>query len=67
MSSPVQKKILDALLMTLRPLARALLRSGIGYREFSDMAKVAFVNVAADDYGLRGRATNTSRIAVITS
>jgi hypothetical protein len=66
MSSPVQKKILDALLMTLRPLARALLRSGIGYREFSDMAKVAFVNVAADDYGLRGRATNTSRIAVIT-
>jgi len=66
MSSPVQQKILDALLMTLRPLARALLRSGIGYREFSDMAKVAFVNVAAEDYGLRGRATNTSRIAVIT-
>lgn len=66
MGSPVQRKILDALLMTLRPLARALLRSGIGYTEFADMAKLAFVNVAAEEFGVRGRATNTSRIAAMT-
>jgi hypothetical protein len=66
MVNKVKKQVLDALLMTLRPLAKALMRSGVGYREFSDMAKLAFVNVAAEDYGLRGRSTNTSRIAILT-
>jgi len=66
MRNPVQQKILNALLMTLRPLARALLRSGIGYTEFADMAKLAFVNVAATEFGVRNRATNNSRIAVMT-
>ena len=66
MGSPIQQKILDALLMALRPLARALLRVGVGYREFADIAKTAFVHVAAEEYGLRGRETNSSRIAVMT-
>lgn len=42
------------------------MRSGIGYREFAEVSKTAFVNVAAEDYGLRGRPTNSSRVAVIT-
>lgn len=63
---PIQKKILSALLIALRPLARAMLNSGLGYREFSDTAKRAFVEVASTDYGIRGRRTNNSRIAVIT-
>lgn len=66
MVSPIQQKILDALLMALRPLAKALLRVGIGYKEFSGIAKAAFVHVAAEDYGFRGRETNSSRIAVMT-
>ncbi len=47
-------------------MARILLRFGIGFREFSEIAKTAFVDVASSDYGLRGRPTNISRVAVMT-
>jgi hypothetical protein len=47
-------------------LARALLRAGIGFREFDEIAKTAFVEIATEDYGLRGRPTNISRVAVMT-
>jgi len=66
MGKPLKKKILEALLVAIKPLARALIASGIGYREFAEVSKTAFVQVAAADYGLRGRPTNNSRIAVIT-
>lgn len=59
-------RISDAILIALRPLARILLRSGIGFREFAELAKTAFVEVATSDYGLRGRPTNISRVAVMT-
>jgi hypothetical protein len=66
MASPLQKKILSALLVAIRPLARALMASGVSYREYAEISKTAFVQVAAADYGKRGRPTNNSRIAVIT-
>lgn len=50
----------------MRPLARFLVRSGIGFREFAEIAKVAFVDVVSEDYGIRGRKTNISRVAVLT-
>ena len=55
-----------ALLKALRPIARVLMKSGIGYREFAEISKTAFVDVATSDYGLRGRPTNISRVAVMT-
>jgi hypothetical protein len=58
--------ILFALLKALRPIARFLMKAGIGYREFAEIAKCAFVDVATSDYGLRGRPTNISRVAVMT-
>ena len=66
MRDNIQRQILDALLVALRPLARALLRAGIGYREFAEISKTAFVDIATKDYGLRGRPTNISRVAVMT-
>jgi hypothetical protein len=66
MQDTIQRKILDALLLVLRPIARALLRAGIGFREFDEIAKAAFVDIATTDYGLRGRPTNISRVAVMT-
>jgi len=66
MQDDIQRKILTAVLVALRPLARILLRFGIGFREFSEIAKTAFVDVATIDYGLRGRPTNISRVAVMT-
>ncbi|NOX70280.1 MAG: hypothetical protein GXP15_13910 [Gammaproteobacteria bacterium] len=66
MKETVQRQVLNALLVALRPIAKMLLRSGIGYREFSEISKSAFVDVATKEYGLRGRPTNISRVAVMT-
>jgi len=66
MQDDIQRQVLSALLLVLRPIARALLRAGIGYREFAEISKSAFVDVAGKDYGLRGRPTNISRVAVMT-
>jgi hypothetical protein len=66
MRNEIQEQIIGAFLVVLKPVARILLRYGIGFREFSEIAKIAFVDVASSDYGLRGRPTNISRIAVMT-
>jgi hypothetical protein len=66
MQNDIQRQILGAFLIALRPLARILLQFGIGFREFSEIMKTAFVDVATKDYGLRGRPTNISRVAVMT-
>jgi hypothetical protein len=66
MQNDIQRQIRGAILLVLRPLTRALLKVGVGYREFSDIAKTAFVETATREYGLRGRPTNISRVAVMT-
>jgi hypothetical protein len=50
----------------LAPLVRLLLRSGVTWIEFADLAKEVFVEVARSDYGVQGRPTNTARVAMIT-
>ena len=52
--------------MCLRPIAKIMLQCGIGYRAFAEVAKTAFVDVATREYGVRGRPTNMSRVAVMT-
>jgi len=66
MQNDIQRQILGAFLLALRPIARIFLRFGMGFREFSGLAKTAFVDVATNEYGLRGRPTNISRVAVMT-
>ncbi len=66
MQNEIQQQILGAFLVALRPMVRILLRFGIGYREFSELLKTAFVEVGTNEYGLRGRPTNISRVAVMT-
>ncbi len=50
----------------MRPVVEMLLRSGITWKEFSDLSKTVFVNVATEDYGRKGRPTNISRVAILT-
>ena len=66
MEDKTQWKIRSALYLAMRPFARFLLKGGVGFREFSEIAKRAFVDVATKDYGIRGRPTNISRVAVMT-
>jgi len=58
--------VLSALFAALRPIARLLMKAGVGYREFAEVSKCAFVDVSTSDFGLRGRPTNISRVAVMT-
>jgi hypothetical protein len=66
MSDRAKKAVLRACRQFLKPVARLLIKNGIGFREFCEIAKTSFVEVASDDYGIRGRKTNMSRVAVMT-
>jgi hypothetical protein len=64
---PPETNVLRAVLVaTIRPIAAMLLRFGVGYREFAEASKTAFVEIASEGFGDRGRPTNTSRVAVMT-
>src|SRR6516164_5969599 len=65
-SRALRTRILDALERLLEPIVLLLLKSGITWREFSDLAKVKFVQVATKEFGIRGRPTNASRVAILT-
>ena len=50
----------------LRPLVRLLLRNGVAYADFSNIARQIFVEVASEDFGLPGRKQSVSRISILT-
>ena len=50
----------------LRPIASVVLKCGMTWREFSDLSKSVFVSVASDEFGIRGRPTNVSRMSILT-
>jgi hypothetical protein len=52
--------------LILRPIVRLLLRSGFSYQEFADVAKLTYAEVATREFGIRGRPTNVSRVAILT-
>jgi len=62
----MKQRVLDAFLLVMRPIVRILFRYGVSFNEFAEVAKTAFVDVASCEFGIRGRPTNISRVAVIT-
>jgi len=66
MRSSIQDALLFSLTSVLRPLVKLMLLLGVGYREFDAIARRVFVDVASEEYGLRGRPTNISRVSAIT-
>src|SRR6516225_10077112 len=65
-SRELRTRILDALGRLLEPIVLLLLKSGISWKEFADLARVKFVQVATNEFGIRGRPTNASRVAILT-
>lgn len=55
-----------ALRLLFRPIARIMLRAGINWQELVDVCKAVYVEVATEDFGIRGRPTNISRVAILT-
>jgi len=65
-SKALRPRLLEALGRVLEPVVLLLLKSGISWKEFSDLAKEKFVTVATEAFGIRGRPTNVSRVAILT-
>ncbi len=50
----------------MRPLASLMLRCGMTWKEFAELCKSVFVDVASEEYGIKGRKTNVSRVSILT-
>lgn len=62
----MESALLKALAKLLKPLIRLLLRNGVAHADFVEIAKKAYVDVAAEDFAVPGRKQSVSRIAVLT-
>src|SRR4030065_1971221 len=66
MKEDIVKAIAAAITNLLRPLVRFLLRNGVPYRPFADVAKRVYVDVATEEFDIPGRKQSKSRVSVIT-
>jgi len=66
MEKNTYQKTLHSLPKLLKPIIRILLRSGIDFKQFVHYSRKLFVEVASEDYGIKGRKTNISRVSVLT-
>ncbi len=57
---------LRAFRLLFRPAALILLRSGVSWKDLIEVGKATFVEVATSAFGVRGRPTNVSRVAILT-
>lgn len=61
-----QTTALKALRLLFRPIASILLKAGVSWKELVEVCKATYVEVASSDFGIRGRPTNVSRVAILT-
>jgi len=66
MSQKNDQKLFSSVFKLLRPLVKLLLRHGIPYNVFADMARHAYVDVATKEFTLPGRRQTLSRVSVLT-
>lgn len=66
MVKSIKSNVLAGCRVLLRPIVRLLLKSGVTWKEFAELSKTAFVEVATAEFGIRGRPTNVSRVAILT-
>jgi len=66
MNETETKALSAAILRILKPLVRILLRHGISYNTFAELAKWAYIDVATREFPLPGRKQTTSRVSILT-
>jgi hypothetical protein len=66
MAHAPSRSVLTACRLWLKPVARWLLRSGVTWKEFAELSRDVFVDTAFEGFGIRGRPTNVSRVALLT-
>jgi len=63
---PTKTTTLNALRLLFRPIASILLKAGVNWKELVEVCKATYVEAASEDFGIRGRPTNVSRVAILT-
>lgn len=66
MSPSTRSSLFASVLRLLRPLVRILLRNGIPYGTFADLAKSVYVDVATQEFGIPSKKQSASRVSIIT-
>ncbi len=66
MKQDAKHALLAAVLKLLQPLIRILLRNGIPFGTFADLAKHVYVKMAMEEFGLPNRKQTASRVSIIT-
>ncbi len=66
MDTDIKSTLRSSCRALLRPIASVVLKCGMTWREFSELSKSVFVSVATDEFGIRGRPTNVSRVSILT-
>jgi predicted XRE-type DNA-binding protein len=66
MEHELKQGLLAAYRRLLRPLIRILLRNGVAFGEFAEVAKEAYIEVAAQDFKVPHRKMSQARIAILT-
>ena len=66
MEENVTKAIAAAITNLLRPLVMFLLRNGVPYQTFADIAKRVYVDLATEKFDIPGRKPSKSRVAILT-
>lgn len=66
MTSSIHRALSLAILKLLRPLVTILLRNGIAYGTFAELAKKAYVDVAFEQFGVSGKKPTVSHASALT-
>ncbi|MEI2421040.1 DUF6502 family protein, partial [Arthrospira platensis SPKY2] len=66
MPQEIEKRLLWLCKGVLKALSFLLVKNGISYHRFEEVAKESFVEVIRDNFGARNRKTNISRVCAIS-
>ena len=66
MDNPLHSAIFGAVRALLRPLASILIRNGIAYGTFAELAKKVYVDVAFEEFAEPGKKQTISRVSALT-
>jgi len=66
MESDLKQGLLAAYRRLMKPLVRILIRNGVAYGEFAEVAKQVYIDVAASDFKVPHRKMSQARIAILT-
>jgi hypothetical protein len=66
MDNPLHSALFGAVRALLRPLATILIRNGIAYGTFAELAKKVYVDVAFEEFAEPGKKQTISRVSALT-